>query len=95
MKDITAFFDYIWSFYGIGGIYEFDGITQFCVYKAIAQYLLNLTETNDFTWGFGDSLDRERVRLILEGYGYEETSKAHPANVTALKLAIEIKRRNG
>ena len=70
---VTAFYDYVWSFYGVDGIYEFDGITGFCVYKAISQYLLEVNNSIDITWGDGDSLDRERVRLILESYGLKES----------------------
>jgi len=43
---------------------------------AVYDYLHEITRRNDdhFTWGDGDSLDRERVRDILViRYGYDKT----------------------
>ena len=35
------------------------------IIKATLQYLKSVNDT-DFTWGYGDSIDRERVQLILD-----------------------------
>ena len=60
------FINYCLSFYGVGGLYD-QGRTReqiayaTCIYlDAIAHY-----DSEVFTWGDGDSLDRERVRDIM------------------------------
>ncbi len=60
------FINYCLSFYGVGGLYD-QGRTReqiayaTCIYlDAIAHY-----DSDVFTWGDGDSLDRERVRDIM------------------------------
>ena len=60
------FINYCLSFYGVGGLYD-QGRTReqiayaTCIYlDAIAHY-----DSPVFTWGDGDSLDRERVRDIM------------------------------
>tara|TARA_B100001093_G_scaffold495324_2_gene539697 strand:- start:1073 stop:1288 length:216 start_codon:yes stop_codon:yes gene_type:complete len=35
------------------------------IIKATLQYLKSVNDT-DFTWGYGDSIDRERVETILK-----------------------------
>ena len=52
------------------------GVTKSEIYGATYDYLNAITKINDdrFTWGDGDSLDRERVRDILViRYGYDKT----------------------
>ena len=60
------FIEYCKSFYGYGGLYD-QGRTReqiaywTCLYlDAIAHY-----DCDHYTWGDGDSLDRERVRDIM------------------------------
>jgi len=77
----TQFIDYVDSFYGTNDpIYPMmsqetkQPLTKFDIGRATQNYLeMCLDETNDFyTWGDGDSLDRERVRdILLEEYNYK------------------------
>ena len=66
------FRDYVHSFYGKGGIYDLGcGIPD--IENAIFLYFGKLQVIEYMDWGEGDSLDRERVRAILEGvFGFEE-----------------------
>jgi len=65
-KELITFIDYVNSFYGKSGVYadDFDngGFAELVIVKACVQYY---EEAGD-SWGFGDSIDRERVRTILE-----------------------------
>ena len=86
---LTEFIDYVWSFYGaddaIYPLYYVDTdknvhtdrqVTKSDIICAIYDYLHEIGKRNDdhFTWGDGDSLDRERVRDILViKYGYDKT----------------------
>ena len=73
MNSLTEFVDYVWSFYGsedplypIAGLTKKDILDAFYVYKHRLLKAANNPD-NTFTWGYGDSLDRERVRdIILE-----------------------------
>ena len=68
--ELKEFRDYVHSFYGKGGIYDLGcGIPD--IEKAILQYVVRCLAELEY-WGGGDSLDRERVRYILEGYGFKE-----------------------
>ncbi len=60
MNNFIDFIDYVYSFYGDGGLYD-QKRTKEQIAFAILTYL---DECNDdtLTWGDGDSLDRERVR---------------------------------
>ena len=65
---LVEFTDYVWSFYGADdALYPMNGLTRADLLSAIYDYLHMVNERNDehFTWGDGDSLDRERVRDIL------------------------------
>ena len=63
-KELQEFGDYVNSFYGQGGIYaKSDYATVQQIETAIMTYMSRLTEL--VTWGGGDSLDRERVSVIL------------------------------
>ena len=70
--------DYVWSFYSPkDGIYPMKGLTMEDVFAAIYEYkqrLLKVSYNNpeyvkafgkNYTWGYNDSLDRERVRDII------------------------------
>lgn len=69
---LVEFRDYVHSFYGKDGIYDLGcGIPE--IEDAIVEYMNRLlVDVKYITWGGGDSLDRERVRSILEEYGFEE-----------------------
>ena len=74
MKNFNEFIDYVLSFYGDGGLYP-QGRTKEQVAYATTLYLdaCSYYEANPdlefgMTWGNGDSLDRERVRDIMNDY---------------------------
>ena len=51
-------------------------VTKTDILSAIYDYLhlINTLENDRFTWGDGDSLDRERVRdILVENYGYDSS----------------------
>ena len=80
---LTKFIDlaeYVWDFYSPkSDLYPIKGLTMDDVYAAIYEYKQRLLKVsynnpeyvqaygNNYSWGYGDSLDRERVRdIILE-----------------------------
>ena len=71
-EDINAFVDYVNDFYGKDGIYAKDfsnnGFTKEEIKEAVNKYISDIDkrDDDDFTWGDGDSVDRERVRTYLE-----------------------------
>lgn len=73
MKFPTAlndFRDYVHMFYGKDAIYDLGcGIPD--IQEAIIQYAVKCMDIAGH-WGGGDSVDRERVRAILEDMGFEE-----------------------
>ena len=79
MVNFDEFFEYVFSFYGSGGLYD-QGRTREQIAFATCRYL-DLIAKGDlehvhWTWGEGDSLDRERVRDIMNDL-YDE-SKIYP-----------------
>jgi hypothetical protein len=69
MNSLTEFVDYVWSFYGSDDpLYPIHGLTKKDIEDAIYEYWRRIQENPSImTWGYGDSLDRERVRdIILE-----------------------------
>ena len=66
MDDFT---DYVWSFYGsdADALYPIKGLTRRMIAEASFLYLQMCTYPAfpEYTWGDGDSLDREHVRDIL------------------------------
>ena len=65
--DINEFISYCNKFYGKAGIYKDQlkgGFSVTEIKRAVLKYLKDLDENP--TWGDGDSLDRERVRQILQ-----------------------------
>ncbi len=78
MFTIDEFVDYVWSFYGEHSetIYPIKGLTKDDILDALNVYpkRINVAESNNgrwfnvtYSWGGGDTLDRERVRdIILE-----------------------------
>ena len=81
MIAIQEFVDYVDSFYGTNDpLYPMmsretkQPLTKFDIERASMNYLVKcLDETKElYTWGDGDSLDRERVRdILLEEYNYK------------------------
>ena len=71
---LTEFTDYVWSFYGdkkeaLYPLFNVDTdkqVTKADIICATYDYLHEVNKRNDdhFTWGDGDSLDRERVRAV-------------------------------
>ena len=81
MTPIQEFVDYVDSFYGTNDpLYPMmsqetkQPLTKFDIERATQNHLeMCLDDTKDFyTWGDGDSLDRERVRdILLYDYNYK------------------------
>ena len=78
------FINYVFSFYGsYDAIYPLhqkvtgQRLTKTDIKKAVKDYELFLDNPEStWTWGDGDSIDRERVRNILETtYNFEEVIK--------------------
>ena len=58
---LCDFLAYVDSFYNPkNGIYPIKGLTNDMIFTATLKYVSS--QTKDYTWGGGDSLDRERVR---------------------------------
>jgi hypothetical protein len=66
-NQMNEFYNYVFSFYNeVDGIYPIVGLTRDTIVKATNKYIASQEE--NYTWGGGDSLDRERVRdIILNG----------------------------
>ena len=61
---LVDFLDYVDSFYNPkNGIYPIQGLKNDMIFTATLKYVSS--QTKDYTWGDGDSLDRERVRDII------------------------------
>ena len=72
MTNFNEFINYCLDFYGQGGLYD-QGRTKEQIAFATTVYLdacAYYEENNmpNMTWGGGDSLDRERVRDIMNDY---------------------------
>ena len=74
---LIEFTNYVNDFYGdVDDVLYPMGATKADIIGATYDYLNAVTTLNNehFTWGDGDSLDRERVRDILViKYGYDKT----------------------
>ena len=78
---LIDFVDYVYSFYGdkkeaLYPLFNVDTdkqVDKTDILDAVYDYLHEVNKRNDdhFTWGDGDSLDRERVRdFLVRNYGY-------------------------
>ena len=75
MHNFNDFINYVLDFYGQNGLYD-QGRTKEQIAFATTMYLdavQHYADTDDkmfrhYTWGNGDSLDRERVRDIMNNY---------------------------
>ena len=78
LETFTEFADYVWEFYSPkSDLYPIKGLTIEDVFQAIFTYKQRLLKVsynnpeyvaaygNNYSWGYGDSLDRERVRAII------------------------------
>ena len=71
VQELIDFVDYVWSFYGEHSdtIYPIKGLVKQDIYDAFFIYKERIESKNvyynHYSWGDGDSLDRERVRDIL------------------------------
>ena len=75
MNNINEFIDYVWSFYNPQSeLYPIKGLTKQDILDALNVYQqrIKAAESNNgrwfnvtYSWGGGDSLDRERVRDII------------------------------
>ena len=78
---MTDFVDYVDSFYGKNDpVYPMvktdtkEILSKVDIYGAVYEYLQLCTDETEtlYTWGDGDSLDRERVRdILLKNYNYK------------------------
>ena len=70
MTNVQEFVDYVWDFYNPqSDLYPIKGLTKEDIFDAFNVYVRRIESNNNeyYTWGDGDSLDRERVRdIILE-----------------------------
>ena len=72
VEQFKEFRDYVHTFYGKDGIYDL-GCSIPDIENAIFLYFGKLQVIEYMDWGDGDSLDRERVRAILEEvFGFKE-----------------------
>ena len=76
VTNLNSFVEYVWSFYGEHDdtIYPIKGLTKDDILDAFKVYRKRIQEAESnnglwfnvtYSWGGGDSLDRERVRDIL------------------------------
>ena len=72
MNNLTEFVEYVWSFYSPkSDLYPIKGLTRLDIFDAFNVYVERIEKGDleyvHYSWGDGDSLDRERVRdIILE-----------------------------
>ncbi len=73
MNNFAEFIQYCLDFYGWNGLYD-QGRTREQIAYATTVYLdMCALNVNHYTWGNGDSLDRERVRDVMnELYDQEQ-----------------------
>ena len=67
-NSLEEFVYYVWSFYNPqSDLYPIKGLTKKDIFDAFNVYVRRIESNNNeyYTWGDGDSLDRERVRDIL------------------------------
>ena len=78
MSDLHEFIEYVWSFYNTeDGLYPIKGITKKKILEASWLYLqmCYYKSQPEYSWGDGDSLDREHVRdIIINGPQFQEAN---------------------
>ena len=87
---LKSFFDYVYSYYGKGGLYARDfkngGFDRKTIERAIMVYIGDVRKGKT-EWGGGDSIDRERVRTILQ--------PSYSMFIPEGKMTIRKNRRSG
>ena len=80
--DLDEFIDYVWSFYGEHDdtLYPIQGLTKKDIYDGCVIYLDRIEkgdiEYSHYSWGDGDSVDREHVRdIILENPKFNQVNR--------------------
>ena len=73
MYNVTEFIEYVWEFYSPNSdLYPIKGLTRLDIYTAYNTYIERIEKGDleyvHYSWGEGDSLDRERVRDIINEY---------------------------
>ena len=72
MQSLQEFVNYVWEFYSPhSDLYPIKGLVKQDIWDALVTYRKRIDSKNvyynHYSWGDGDSLDRERVRdIILE-----------------------------
>ena len=64
IQETIDFKKYVKSFYGKEGLYPLE-VSDKDIDNAIDKYISILKTTDKITCGYGDSIDRERVRTII------------------------------
>ena len=66
VNTLCDFIAYVDSFYNEkDGVYPIKGMTNSMVIKGVQTYITQIGESESLEWGYGDSVDRERVRDII------------------------------
>ena len=69
-KQLKDFRDHVNEFYGVNGFYKLGcGLKE--IDEAIMKYAFKCLN-GEANWGYGNSIDRVRVRTILEEMGFKE-----------------------
>ena len=78
MSNLQEFIDYVWSFYNTeDGLYPIKGITKKKILEASWLYLQMCYYKSQphYSWGDGDSVDREHVRdIIINALQFQEAN---------------------
>tara|TARA_Y100000004_G_scaffold136916_1_gene155092 strand:+ start:2410 stop:2655 length:246 start_codon:yes stop_codon:yes gene_type:complete len=72
-REFYDFVDYVHGFYGDDiddAIYPIEGCTRRVCWNTCRDYVVATAGTD--AWGYGDSVDRERVRDMIFAKGYKE-----------------------
>ena len=68
MSNLQEFIDYVWAFYNPQSeLYPIKGLTKKDIFDAFNVYVSRIESNNNdlYSWGDGDTVDRENVRDIL------------------------------
>ena len=76
MLNFNDFINYVLSFYGTDGLYDQNRNKEQIAFATLT-YLdrIDAADDDNYTWGNGDSLDRERVRDIMNDI-YDDNTKS-------------------
>lgn len=89
MTNFAEFLDYCESFYlGPDSLYPILDLTREELALATLTYLDQCQTDDTMSWGEGDSLDRERVRVILFDIRHDNHMKALDELITDAEKAL-------